>query len=122
MIKTVIQRATIGLAAVAAGGAIAVLPSASLANSNSRACGNANSHTRNVRTLNTSCRTARYWAVRNRCPGGWSFTGSGTTAIGGSGGASSSPDRNTCKRGRQSFSWTHTSGGSGSGTGTITIG
>lgn len=119
MRKTIIQRGAIVLAAVAAGGALAVLPSASLASSNSHNCGNANSHTRSVKATNTSCRTARYWAVRNRCPQHWSQGGTGTTTIGGSG--SSSPNRSDCTRGRQSFSWIHTSGGSG-GSGTITIG
>lgn len=120
MFKTIIQRGTIVLAAAAAGGALAVLPSVSLASSTSHACGNANAHTRNVRASNTSCRTARYWAVRNRCPQHWTKSGSGTTSIGG--GSPSSPNRYTCTRGRESFSWTRTSGGSGSGTGTITIG
>ena len=59
MFKTIIQRGTIVLAAAAAGGALAVLPSVSLASSTSHACGNANAHTRNVRASNTSCRTAR---------------------------------------------------------------
>ena len=120
MLKTIIQRGAIVLAAAAAGGALAVLPSASLA-STTHACGNANAHTRNVRASNTSCRTARYWAVRNRCPRHWAKSGSATTTVGG-GSSSSSPTRYTCTRGRQSFSWTHTSGRSGSGSGTITIG
>jgi hypothetical protein len=122
MFKTIIQRGAIVLAAAAAGGALAVLPSVSVASSNSHACGNANSHTRNVRASNTSCRNARYWAVRNRCPQHWVKSGDGTTTIGGSGGSSGSPDRWTCARGRESFSWTRTSGSGGSGTGTITIG
>lgn len=121
MLKTIIQRGAIVLAAAAAGGALAVLPSVSLASSNSRACGNANSNTRNVRASNTSCRTARQWAVRNRCPQHWGKSGSVTTTVGG-GPTSSGPTRYTCTRGRDSFSWTHTSGSSGSGTGTITIG
>jgi hypothetical protein len=120
MFKTIVQRGAIVLAAAAAWGALAVLPSVSLASNNSHACGNANSHTRNVRASNTSCRNARYWAVRNRCPRGWSKSGSSTTTVGG-GGGSSSPTRYTCTRGRESLSWTRTSGG-GSGTGTITIG
>lgn len=121
MFKTIIQRGAIVLAAAAAGGALAVLPSASLASNNSHACGNANSGTRNVRASNTSCRTARYWGVRNRCPQHWRKSASGTTTVGG-GGTSSSPTRYTCTRGRQSFSWTRTSGSSGSGQGTVTIG
>jgi hypothetical protein len=120
MLKTIIQRGTIALAAAAAGGALVVLPSVSLASSTSHACGNANAHTRNVRASNTSCRTARDWAVRDRCPQHWTKSGSGTTTIGG--GSPSSSNRYTCTRGRESFSWTRTSGGSGSGTGTITIG
>jgi len=121
MRKTIIQRGAVVLAALAAGGAIAILPSVSLASSNSHNCGNANAHARHVTASNTSCRTARYWAVLNRCPQHWSKSGSGTTTVGGSGGTSGS-DRWTCTRGRQSFSWTHTSGSSGTGTGTITIG
>ena len=120
MFKTIIQRSIIVLAAAAAGDTLAVLPSVSLASSTTHACGNANAHARNVRASNASCRTARYWAVRNCCPQHWGKSGSATTTVGGSGSASS-PTRYMCTRGRQSFSWLHGSGGDGSGSGTITI-